>query len=142
MPWLMSRQHDRVFFTDRDLGRQFPDQLRSHGLIIERHDEHFGPTVEDRVWLREVAERGWVAITRDARIRYSPLALDALMSAGARLFVIVGKMKTSLEAADLFIESLPGVMKVCESEAPPFIAKIRRDGTYVWMRKSDWRPTS
>lgn len=31
----------RVFFTDRDLGKRFPDILREAGLTVQRHVDHF-----------------------------------------------------------------------------------------------------
>ncbi len=69
-----------VFFTDRDLGLQFPGILRDAGLAVERHTDHFAHDCEDNEWLREVAARGWVALTHDARIRYKPNELAATSS--------------------------------------------------------------
>ncbi len=48
-----------VFFTDRDLGKLFPQILRNAGLKVERHDDYFSETTDDLVWLAEVARRGW-----------------------------------------------------------------------------------
>lgn len=61
-----------VFFTDRDLGLQFPAILRDAGLRVERHADHFAPDCPDDEWLRDVASHGWIAITHDRRIRYKP----------------------------------------------------------------------
>jgi len=72
----MNEPRELVFFTDRDLGRQFPATLRAAGVRVERHDDHFGPDTLDEEWIGEIGRRGWVAVTRDARIRYSPLALS------------------------------------------------------------------
>jgi hypothetical protein len=44
-----------VLFTDRDLGKQFPDLLRSAGIHVERHTDHFQDAVPDEEWLTEVA---------------------------------------------------------------------------------------
>ena len=76
----MSERRELVFFSDRDLGGVFPALLADAGVRIERHDDHFGPQTADEEWIGEIGRRGWVAITRDARIRYSPLALSVLMS--------------------------------------------------------------
>jgi hypothetical protein len=45
-----------VFFTDRDLGLQFPAVLRDAGLSVERHVDHFPPDCPDETWLREVGD--------------------------------------------------------------------------------------
>jgi hypothetical protein len=91
----MNGPRELIFFTDRDLGRRFPSILRRAGVRIEQHDDHFGPETPDEEWIGEIGRRGWTAVTRDARIRYSPLALSVLMESGAQLFVLVGKLTTA-----------------------------------------------
>ncbi len=98
-----------------------------------RHDTHFDVDTPDETWLHEVATRGWVAITRDARIRYSPIALAALRDSGAKLFVLVGKLTTE-EAVDVFLRLREQISSRATREPGPFIAKIRRDGVYVWLK--------
>ena len=66
-----------VFFTDRDLGLQFPAVLLDAGLFVERHRDHFVHDCEDVVWLREVAAHGWVMLTHDAWV-YEAEAVDSL----------------------------------------------------------------
>ena len=57
-----------VYFTDRDLGKQFPGILAQSGFAVERHDQHFAYDAADEKWLRFVGERGWIAVTHDRRI--------------------------------------------------------------------------
>src|SRR5450759_2866678 len=83
----MNGPHELTFFADRDLGRQFVELVRQGGVQIERHDDHFQSSTPDEDWLSVVAQRGWIAVTRDGRIRYSPLALSVLMEVDARLLV-------------------------------------------------------
>jgi hypothetical protein len=35
----MNEPHEIVYFTDRDLGHQFPEMLRAAGPRVERHDD-------------------------------------------------------------------------------------------------------
>ena len=65
-----------VYFTDRDLGKRFPDILRSSGLTVEAHGDHFAPDTPDEAWLEAVGKRGWIALTHDRRIRYKPNERD------------------------------------------------------------------
>jgi hypothetical protein len=37
----------RIWFTDRDLGKQFPRILADAGLQVERHGDLFQPTGSD-----------------------------------------------------------------------------------------------
>jgi hypothetical protein len=61
-----------VYFTDRDLGKRFPEILRSAGLAVERHTDHFRDDTPDDVWLEAVGKNGRIALTHDHRIRYKP----------------------------------------------------------------------
>ncbi len=79
----MNTPHEPTYFIDRDLGRRFAGALRSAGLHVQRAGDHSRHDTADEVWIPVVARRGWLAVTRDGRIRYSRLALTALMSSGA-----------------------------------------------------------
>lgn len=83
----------RVYFTDRDLGNTFPDILANAGLRIERHRDHFPPDCRDEQWLSTVGKLGWVALTHDARIRYKPNELAAVVRHRVSLLVLVGKAR-------------------------------------------------
>lgn len=133
----MNGPRDITYFTDRDLGHQFPALLQAAGLTVERHDDHFAPLTGDEDWLSVIGDRGWIAVTRDGRIRYSPLALQVLMDSGVRLFVIVGKL-TGQESAQLFLARRQEVDDLVADEPGAFIAKIRRDGVVIWVRHAEW----
>jgi PIN like domain len=134
----MNGPRELVFFTDRDLGRRFLSVLRGAGVRVEQHDDHFGPETTDEEWIGEIGRRGWIAVTRDARIRYSPLALSVLMESDTQLFVVVGKLTTDM-AAETFLKWRDKIASTVHSERGPFIAKIRRDGVHIWLRRKDWR---
>jgi hypothetical protein len=80
-----------VFFTDRDLGTRFPDILSSAGLAVRRHRDLFAPDCPDEVWLESIGRNGWIAVTHDARIRYKPNELAAVIRHRVRLLVVIGK---------------------------------------------------
>jgi hypothetical protein len=42
----------RIYFTDRDLGKQFPARLREAGPHVERFFNHFGRWWRERGLLR------------------------------------------------------------------------------------------
>lgn len=134
----MNERHEIVYFTDRDLGKRFPAKLQAGGVRVERHDDHFDQLTPDPEWIGEIGRRGWVALTRDARIRYSPLAVETLMKSGARLFVIVGRLTTE-GAAAVFLRQQKRIGRLLRKESKPFIGKIRRDTVEVWLRRQDWR---
>ena len=47
----------RTYFTDRDLGKRFGEILKSAGLTVEQHADHFAPDTPDEVWLAEIGKR-------------------------------------------------------------------------------------
>lgn len=129
---------DATFFTDRDLGRKIPDRLREVGAQVEAHDDHFGPTTPDVEWLREVAERGWVVLSKNLRIRYTPLEIEALMTSGVACFMLVGK-RPHAELADNLVESLSKVQQFLSKHEAPFIAKIYRPPRVeMWVTYDEW----
>jgi hypothetical protein len=114
-----------VYFTDRDLGKRFPEILRANGLNVERHADHFAPETPDAVWLEEVGKRGWIAITHDQRIRYKPNERDAVMRHRVALLVVVGKAPFP-DLARAFVATLPRIEDFLAEREPPFIAKVYR----------------
>ena len=114
-----------VFFTDRDLGTLFPEILRAAGFTVERHRDHFPPECPDEDWLAEVGRRGWVALTHDARIRYKPNELAAVIRHRVRLLVIVGKAPFPDLAAS-FVTTRRRIEAFLDGAAAPIIVKVYR----------------
>lgn len=143
----------RVFFTDRDLGKQFPALLRKAGILVEQHADHFEPNAPDDVWLAEVAQRGWVVLTHDQRIRYKVNERDAVMENGLAMLVMVGKAPFA-ELAASFVKSFSRVDSFLERNRPPLIAKVYRASpaelsqnpnaagrVEFWLSAWEWRPS-
>jgi hypothetical protein len=114
-----------VYFTDRDLGKRFPEILKSGGLSVERHADHFTHDTPDETWLEAVGKRGWIALTHDRRIRYKTNERDAVIRHGVALLVIVGAAPFP-ELASSFVATLPAIQNFLHSHKPPFIAKVYR----------------
>ena len=124
-----------VYFTDRDLGKRFPEILKSGGLTVERHGDHFAPDTADEVWLETVGKRGWIALTHDRRIRYKPNERDAVTRHGVALLVIVGAAPFS-DLARAFVVSVPVIEQFLRRHQPPFIAKVYRPAPAETARRS------
>jgi len=114
-----------VFFTDRDLGTVVPEILRAAGLSVERHRDHFPPDCPDEDWLAEVGRREWIALTHDARIRYKPNELAAVVRHRVRLLVIVGKASFSDLAAS-FVATGRRIEAFLGRHPAPLIARVYR----------------
>jgi hypothetical protein len=114
-----------VYFTDRDLGKAFPEILSSGGLSVERHGDHFAQDAPDQIWLEAVGKNGWIALTHDRRIRYKPNERDAVMRNNVGLLVIIGAAPFP-DLARAFVTSLPVVERFLQQHRSPFIAKVYR----------------
>ena len=114
-----------VFFTDRDLGHQFPAILKAGGLTVERHSDHFTHNCPDDTWLGQVSAKGWVAVTHDSRIRYKPNELAAVVAHKAALLVVVGAAP-SAALARAFVATSPKILTFVVEQVRPFIAKVYR----------------
>jgi len=114
-----------VFFTDRDLGTLFPAILKGAGFTVERHRDHFPPECPDEDWLAEVGRRQWVAVTHDARIRYKPNELAAVVRHRVRLLVVVGKTPLPDLAAS-FVATRSRIEDFLDGACAPMIAKVYR----------------
>ena len=114
-----------VFFTDRDLGTQFPHILAAAGLNVERHRDHFAPACPDEEWLEAIGNKGWIAVTHDGRIRYKPNELEAVVRHRVALLVLIGKVPFPLLAHN-FVRMVPRIVGFLRQHRPPFIAKVYR----------------
>jgi hypothetical protein len=114
-----------VYFTDRDLGKRFPEILVAGGLVVHKHADHFAADCPDEEWLEEIGGKGWVAITHDKRIRYKPNELAAVKKHNVRLLVTVGKAPFPILAKH-FVDTAARVELVVASTPAPFIAKVYR----------------
>lgn len=114
-----------AFFTDRDLGKQFPEILRAAGLTVERHDSHFVPNTPDEEWLEFIGKHGWVAITHDKRIRHKPNELSAVITHRVALLVVVGQAPFP-DLARSFVATRTRIERFVAKRSPPYIAKVYR----------------
>lgn len=122
----MSGQPDPlVFFTDRDLGKQFPTILAAAGLDVRRHADLFVANCPDEEWLAQVGANGWIAITHDGRIRYKPNEKHAVLANGVRLLVIVGDAPYARLAKN-FVATMDRIEAFVACHPAPWIAKVYR----------------
>lgn len=113
----------RVYFTDRDLGKQFPRILADAGTAVERHADLFPPEGSDEQWLEHCGKNNRIAITHNSRIRYVPNELAAVKRFGVRLPIVVGQAPTA-QLAHNFVHSLQRI----ESMLPRAGAALHLEG--------------
>jgi predicted nuclease of predicted toxin-antitoxin system len=113
----------RVYFTDRDLGKQCPRILAEAGIVVERHGDLFQPAGSDEEWLEHCGTNGRIAVSHNSRIRYVPNELDAVKRFKVPLLILVGQVTTA-ELAHNFVRTLPRIEAFLDGRSPPFIGKV------------------
>ena len=117
------------FFIDRCLGsKRIVTALKSSGIAVEIHDDHFAKDAQDVDWLPEVGKQGWVVLTKDAKISKNHLERMAVTNAGISMFTLASQNLSGKEMADIFLKSVSKMQEFVRKHPAPFIAKVYRDG--------------
>lgn len=117
--------HEITYFTDRDLGQQFPDILSAAGIAVERHSAHFAPSTRDEEWIAEVASQGWVAVSHDKAISRRPNERQAVLDARLALLIVIGAVPYA-QLAESFVATRARIDAFVRRHKPPYIARIYR----------------
>jgi PIN like domain len=128
-----------TFFLDRaSESIALYNALTAQGAQVEMHRHHYADSVDDTVWLPEVATKGWVIISQN---QFNELERLALRNAGGRAFLIVhGEMKAEAEAA-MIMAALPKMLRILKANQPPFIARLY-SAKKILITSSELRPYS
>lgn len=114
-------------YLDRNLGKHvIAEALRTAGYPIEIHDDHLAPNAPDEDWIALVANKAWLAITKDKNIRYRFGEIAAIKEHGAMVLVVRAKNATGQELATLLEEAMPAIQRFARKTPAPFVAGIDR----------------
>ena len=117
-----------TFYLDENLhGNKFASVLREAGILVELCKDHGYVGVEDTVWIPEVAERGWIAVTGYIRTRFRPVEKNAIIVSRARVVHVKhGKNATHEMLAKNFVNSLSKINRFLERNEAPCLATLTR----------------
>jgi hypothetical protein len=118
-----------TFFIDRCLGNKLiVEPLRWVGLSVEIHDDHFSKNAPDIDWIPEIGARGWVILTKDARIGKNRIERLAVADARVRMFTLASQSLSGTDMAAIFLQAIPEMKKFIYENPAPFIAKVYQGG--------------
>ncbi len=136
---LRSQPNPPTIFLDECLGgRTIAIALRKAGFDVEIQDERSKVPrgLDDPDWAKLIAGRGWVAVTRDKRIRYRMAEKQAIADAKLALFVLASRRNLSrADIIDRVSAATPRMVSFIKKHHPPFIAKIYQDGQIKLLEK-------
>lgn len=116
-------------FVDICLGsHKLPEELKSLGVRIERHVDHFARDCEDGKWLEVVGQRGWIILTKDEKILRRPAERAALEHAGAHAMFFGRQDATGDELIEAFKVALPKLDRLFATVLKPTFVAISKSG--------------
>lgn len=135
-----SRPDRLTLFIDRSAwSNALHAALDEASIPHQAHRWHFAEQDEqaekdDSAWLRAVADRGWVVVTRDKNIRYRVNELAAMRAANLHVFVFTQGALTARETGRLLVECYPAIAQAAATIAPPALFSIARSGNVRPLR--------
>lgn len=128
------------FFVDRGLGRHvLPRALRQAGLVVHTMAEVFAGReqgVTDEEWLERAGHEGWIVLTKDKRIRYRHVEIEAIREHGVRAFVLASGSLTGPEQAERFVRNIARIVEVSGERGPFVYAVYERRIERVYPRRA------
>jgi hypothetical protein len=120
-----------VIFVNGSMPRSVADELRKIGKDARAKIELFPANTKDTVWLRRVGNNGWLAITRDARIRTRPGELQAIRNHNVGCFILTYRNDlTKPEIVRIVLDNIEAMKKKFSTTPRPFIYTVTRDGEF------------
>ncbi len=103
--------------------------LREVDVAIEPHNLHFAKTLDDHIWIPEVARRGWAIISGDKRIE-SGINRVAVVESAAKVFILSETNSRPIFWGAAFITGLNAILRCVQNNNGPFFADISRDSAH------------
>lgn len=117
-------------YLDRNFGSKIAVEiLRAKGISCEVHDRHLSPNAPDEDWVELCSKKGWIAVTKDTRLRKNPIIVQTIKASDAGIFVFKVKGLKMKEQAELLAEFYPKIVRYYLDAKRPFLASISQQGT-------------
>lgn len=107
------------------------EALRAAGADAIAHDDVFDQNAKDVEWLEPAGERGWIVLTKDAKIRRNPYEREMVERAAVRMFALTRQELSGDEMTNIFVTALAGMVKRNAAHRPPFVFSISRGGKFT-----------
>lgn len=111
------------FLIDRSLGRlEVAMALRSAGLTVRTladvYGEEAAQETEDTEWIKLAADRDWIVLCKDDRIRRRPAERDALTHGKVRVFCLTNANLGFAELAAYFVTNRFRIIQAAQKPGP------------------------
>ena len=100
--------------------------------------DHFLGGTPDIDWIPAVAQRGWIVLTHNKRMRHNRLERDMIMSSGSRV-IVISTGNTRAEMAEILLTSRARVLEFILRHEPPLVARLYRNSIELWLDLETWQ---
>lgn len=116
------------FFVDEDLDSpSFVSPLQAAGLTVVRHREQFQKGAPDTVWIPSVTEQGLIILTKNTKMLFTPIEVQAIRVTAARVLFLHGsKVSRHPDLGALLVRSQPRIAKFFETDVLPRVGVLKR----------------
>lgn len=115
-------------FIDRDTwSRALDAALREAAIPFESHKDHFAIDAADTEWIHFVGSAGWLALTRDQRIRHRPNEIAAVRDAALHLFVLTSGNLSAADTGRIVVRAWPAILRAAADRRPPAVWSVSRE---------------
>jgi PIN domain-containing protein len=122
-----------LIFIDRAIPVAVVEALHKVGAVgFTFLEYHFPPDHPDEMWIPNIGERGWIAVTRDKNIRRKRRQRDLVAASKLRLFVFNQRQQMNrLDYLEAILRNWRRMLHFsAENEAPALIT-ISKDGEFT-----------
>ena len=124
------------FYVDETYGPRLVGLLEEMNLraVTYRDVPDINAADPDTAWIPIVANRKWIALTHDKKLRSKRAERQAIQNARLRVVVIATKDSTEDEAASVIGVHRKSVLALAHYMPPPFIISLTRQRLdFTWL---------
>ncbi len=117
------------FLTDRGMGVKIvPEALRAAGFDVVAMQDYYGPTRAERLadedWIPNVTQAGMAVLTKDSKMRFNRLIVDAIIGSGARCFALARQDLTGRQMAQRLIDNKDEILRLAQNRSGPYFFHV------------------
>jgi len=93
--------------------------------------DHYGPAKAERLadedWIPDVTRAGMAVLTKDSKMRFNRLIVDAIIGSGARCFALARQDLTGREMAHRLIDNKDEIIRLAQTRPGPYFFHVHQD---------------
>lgn len=86
--------------------------------MADVYGERVGQGLADEEWIGDAGRNGWVVLMKDAKVRYRPAELQALIDHEVRAFCLTNANLRGAQQAERFVSNLARMTRVAARPGP------------------------